>query len=535
MATALLDIQYQEIPLLQSVHSDLLAFGRELASGYLTRSRQDIAATLVEVEELSKVVDYLQVLTARAVEDHDIAATGEQVPQAAVVGQDWNTASGSPVENRPPLPVHKNSADYLRAKIGISRSEANRRLRLAVNILPDTPGPGTATQPALAALSTAVGSGSVSGRAATVICDAVQRVRPVATPRQLDAMEHHLTRQAIESDEDILRVLAGRWENTLDQDGQEPTDKVLKARQGVFLRGRRNGLHFMEIGATDEQFEHLVTVMNTATNPRVGKGSNQHDDGGGSGGDECGSGVGRSGSSDDDAGTHDPGNGAGGSGASGAGGNSAGSGPGCETDPERPTRAQSLLDGLVSACQIALSSDGLPTTGGHRPQVMVTINHRDLVGDMERAGHSVFAEQMSARSIRKLACDADIIPLVLGGKGQLLDIGRSQRLFPAYMRRALVARDKGCTFPDCSIPATWCEAHHINPWAAGGTTGVCDGCLLCARHHHVLHEGDWTVESIDGIPWFRPPKYLDPDRIPRRNTYWQVEQAVQQQLQLLQI
>lgn len=260
----------------------------------------------------------------------------------------------------------------------------------------------------------------------------------------------------------------------LDQDGQEPTEKILKACQGVFLKGRRNGLHLMEIGATDEQFEHLVTVMNTATNPR-GKTTS-------------------------------------------------------DADPDRPTRPQGLLDGLVAACRIALATDGLPAAGGHRPQVMVTISYQDLIGEMERAGHAVFGQQISARSIRELACDADIIPLVLGGKGQILDIGRSQRLFPPHLRRGLVARDKGCTFPDCTIPATWCEAHHLIPWATGGTTNLNDGALLCSRHHHVIHEGNWTIESRQGIPWFKPPKHLDPGQTTRRNNYWQVEAAIHEQL-----
>ncbi|GAA2172896.1 hypothetical protein GCM10009784_05160 [Arthrobacter parietis] len=270
----------------------------------------------------------------------------------------------------------------------------------------------------------------------------------------------------------------------------------------MFLRGRRHGLHFMEIGATDEQYEHLITVMNTATNPRTHSTTGNGD------------------RTTDGDGTTDRDNEA-------------------LTSPDQSTREQNLLDGLVSACRIALAGDGLPATGGHRPQVMVTINYRDLLKDLTGSGnvghsghdgHSVFAQQLSARSIRKLACDADILPLVLGGKGQVLDIGRTQRLFPPHLRRALVARDKGCAFPDCTTPATWCEAHHIIPWAAGGTTNISDGVLLCTRHHHQIHEGNWTVESVNGIPWFRPPKYLDPQRTPRRNRYWQVEQAIHNHL-----
>ncbi|MFP5314863.1 MAG: HNH endonuclease signature motif containing protein, partial [Actinomycetes bacterium] len=115
-------------------------------------------------------------------------------------------------------------------------------------------------------------------------------------------------------------------------------------------------------------------------------------------------------------------------------------------------------------------------------------------------------------------------------KGQVLDIGRAQRLFPPHLRRALVARDKGCAFPDCTVPATWCEAHHIVPWAAGGTTSISHGVLLCSRHHHLLHEGNWSVESVQGIPWFRPPAYIDPHRNPTRNRYRQVEEAIHHQL-----
>ncbi|GAB3547311.1 hypothetical protein GCM10027404_09080 [Arthrobacter tumbae] len=483
MAVAVLEPTMEDASLLGGLRSGLLSFAQQFESSYLTLSPQEAAATLVEVEQLSKLVDHLQTVAARAAEDHQLATTDARDP-------------------------YKNTADYLRAKIGISRTEANRRLRLGHDVLPELPGPGAAVEPALAVLAEATSAGALSSRAATIIRNAMHRVSPAATRPELDAMEEHLVHQAVESDEDVLRALAQRWEDIIDQDGTEPTDKILRARQGVFLRGRRHGLHFMEIGATDEQYEHLITVMNTATNPR-NQGTVHQDD---------------ANHSDTPPAAADNGN------LTDGGANDAGS------SPDQPTREQSLLDGLVSACRIALAGDGLPATGGHRPQVMVTINYRDLLNDMSdladngHDGHSVFAQQLSARSIRKLACDADILPLVLGGKGQVLDIGRTQRLFPPHLRRALVARDKGCAFPDCTTPATWCEAHHTIPWATGGTTNLNHGVLLCSWHHHQIHQGNWTVESINGIPWFTPPKYLDPHQTPKRNRYWQVEQAIHNHL-----
>ncbi|MGV0111831.1 DUF222 domain-containing protein [Arthrobacter sp. CP30] len=521
---------------LESMRSDLLAFARELKGRHLLLSRHDVVRALVDIEELSKVIDHLQIVAAGAAQEHGVTGAGEQEAAGSLrvraqqslstvqddVNDGGSTSAGAEQRNNDGFrPEFRTCADFLRARLGISRTEANRRLRLAASLLPGVTAIGSATPASMSTLGAATSAGQVSGRAASIVHEAVQRVRSFATPVQLASMEQHLTRQAVESDEDLLRVLARRWEGVLNQDGLEPTEKVLKARQGVFLKGRRNGLHLLEIGATDEQFEHLVTVMNTATNPRRNVITLQNTGDPIIGGDradmmaaeneECGVGGSATGRRQSEAGDD------------GVADIRAG-------DTDRPTRPQSLLDGLVAACRIALSTDRLPAAAGHRPQVMVTISYSDLVGQMERAGHAVFGQQMSARSIRTLACDADIIPMVLGGQGQILDIGRAQRLFPAHLRRALVARDKGCAFPDCSIPATWCEAHHITPWAKGGTTSISQGVLLCSRHHHVIHEGKWNVEPKYGIPWFTPPGYLDPNRSPRRNTYWQVEDAVHEQL-----
>ncbi|MHA7143797.1 HNH endonuclease signature motif containing protein [Arthrobacter sp. TmT3-37] len=586
---AVAPLEHPDTPL-EFIRSELLAFGQDLAEHHLLLPKSDVVEALVTIEEISKIVDYLQIIAARAAQDHDVVGTGEQDASGSLIvraeltlskvdGEGSEDIAGTPSadadqrDKKARHPEFRTSADFLRARLGISRFEANRRLRLAAGVLPGVTASGCSTLAPMPILGTAANAGEVSGRAVSIVHDAVQRVRAVATPRQLESMERHLTLQAMESDEDLLRVLARRWEGVLDQDGQEPTEKVLRARQGVFLKGRRNGLHFLEIGATDEQFEHLVTAMNTATNPRgkssaleaigdpaggirtVGVAGESGWSGTGGGGTAWG-GIGEGGAGGRNSGwggTGEGGSGEKNSGWSGSGGTNAGWGGAGGTDAgwsdagggstggddsgsrdagddARPTRSQSLLDGLVSACRIALSTDGLSASGGHRPQVMVTISYSDLVGEMERAGHAVFGQQISARSIRKLACDADIIPLVLGGKGQILDIGRAQRLFPPHLRRGLVARDKGCAFPDCSIPATWCEAHHIAPWATGGTTSISQGVLLCSRHHHVVHEGKWTVESKHGIPWFTPPTYVDPGRTPRRNRYWQVEEAVHEQL-----
>ena len=131
-----------------------------------------------------------------------------------------------------------------------------------------------------------------------------------------------------------------------------------------------------------------------------------------------------------------------------------------------------------------------------------------------------FTGPVTPATIRKIACDADIIPVVLGSEGRILDIGRASRVFPPHIRKAIMARDQGCAFPDCTIPAPWCEAHHITYWSRGGTTSTGNGVLLCSHHHHLIHKEHWTIEVTNEIPWFKPPPELDPHRKPRRNHYF---------------
>ncbi|BCW70379.1 DUF222 domain-containing protein [Arthrobacter sp. NicSoilB8] len=206
------------------------------------------------------------------------------------------------------------------------------------------------------------------------------------------------------------------------------------------------------------------------------------------------------------------------------------------------SRPQRLLDGLVGGCKAALATGGLPATGGLRPQIMATIDYRDLLqrlggtgpGEVagvpggaeflnQGTGSLMFSGPITASTVRKLACDADIIPVVFGGEGQVLDIGRASRVFPPHIRKALVARGQGCAFPQCTIPAPWCEAHHIDYWSWGGKTSTDNGTLLCSHHHHLIHKEQWSIRMRAGIPWFVPPPHVDPARAPRRNRHLRLE------------
>ena len=520
------------------------------------------------VEEISRAGEFLQVVAAGGVERtrrEAVAAARSATVGSATVGSGsavgWVTGWGETVvtepagwvtgkagqadagadakgvqaaKGRPSTNISdpaddgcRNAAEFLRNRLRISVAEARRRIALAADLLPRAGFAGRTEPPVRPELGAAVAGGLVASRSATIITMALDRVRDHAPEDTMARMEHVLTHAAVEHDADFLSRMARRWIEGIDQDGSEPSEEELARRQGVFLRPARRGLHHVEIFATPDQYEPLLTVMNTATNPRTRTGAAVGD------------------GSDAVEGAADP-------------------------DLDRRTRPQRLLDGLVGACKVALTTDALPAAGGLRPQVMVTIDYRDLLDRLEHTtnqgpryrtgntrpnavavtpagtgdpdhgiegatadhgasastsgipgtGSFAFTGPVNAATVRKIACDADIIPVVLGSEGRILDIGRTTRIFPPHIRKAITARDQGCAFPGCTIPAPWCEAHHITYWSHGGSTSTSNGTLLCSHHHHLIHKEQWQIQVKTGIPWFIPPPHIDPHQNPQRNRYF---------------
>ena len=183
------------------------------------------------------------------------------------------------------------------------------------------------------------------------------------------------------------------------------------------------------------------------------------------------------------------------------------------------TPAERHGDALFDAIHYAMTNDKAPTLSGDRTTVVVTIPLESLTTGLGAACLDGVS-RITARHARMLACDAKIIPLVLGSDSEPLDIGRAARTATPPQRRALTIRDHGCAFPGCRRKPKHCEAHHILPWGHLGDTDLNNLCLLCRYHHMVIHGlSGWEVRMADdGHPEFIPPQYLDPLQKPRRNT-----------------
>lgn len=154
---------------------------------------------------------------------------------------------------------------------------------------------------------------------------------------------------------------------------------------------------------------------------------------------------------------------------------------------------------------LALRSAELPVKAGERPHVNVTVDYATLRRGVGRAALDG-GRQLSAAQARRIACDAKVVPVVLGGRSEVLDVGRAKRVLTLAQRRALHARDGGCAFPGCGRPPQWCEAHHVVHWADGGQTDVANLVLLCRFHHGLVHRTEWGITMDDGVPFFVPPR-----------------------------
>lgn len=172
-------------------------------------------------------------------------------------------------------------------------------------------------------------------------------------------------------------------------------------------------------------------------------------------------------------------------------------------------------EALAEVCGYVLDHGDVAECGGHRPHVNVLVRLDDLE-NRARAACLDLGGVASPQALRMLCCDATVVPIVLNGAGQPLDVGRATRTIPDGLRRAVAARDRGCAHPGCDRSPSWCECHHLTPWEHGGETTLSNLALLCKQHHRQMHFTEWIVRIRDGLPEFVPPSFVDPLRTPRR-------------------
>jgi hypothetical protein len=161
-------------------------------------------------------------------------------------------------------------------------------------------------------------------------------------------------------------------------------------------------------------------------------------------------------------------------------------------------RADALIELVTAGARVA---DGGAVPVGSAATVLLTMDLKSLTDGIGGATTPT-GDVLDAGAARRAACDTDLIPAVLGGPSQPLDVGRRERLVTKGLRAAVVIRDNGCTFPGCDRPPGFCEVHHVTPWWAGGETSLTNSAMLCCRHHQEVHRRGFTAQvRPDGVTW----------------------------------
>jgi hypothetical protein len=172
------------------------------------------------------------------------------------------------------------------------------------------------------------------------------------------------------------------------------------------------------------------------------------------------------------------------------------------------SKRQRNADALVEAMRRVLAEGGDDIA---RPNVVVYTDQQAETAECEQIG------PVAKPWLARMLCDAVIHHATRDPNGQI-NLGRI-RTVSHHQRRVLVARDRTCVIPGCQTLASWCEAHHVQWYSKGGRTDLDNLAMVCGRHHDAIHAGIWELEMRAGVPWARPPDWIDPQRRLIRNTY----------------
>lgn len=187
-------------------------------------------------------------------------------------------------------------------------------------------------------------------------------------------------------------------------------------------------------------------------------------------------------------------------------------GPGWSTPPSSGRGAPPP----VNRCQCCCLRRLRRCTPGEPPHLIVTLDLEALRAAVGAAALD-YGQQLTLAQYRRLACDCKLVPVVLGGPSEPLDIGRARRSVPLGIRRALIIRDRGCAFPGCDRLPSRCDSHHVIHCADEGDTSLDNCVLLCPTHHREVHHTGWELTIHPDRVEFTPPAILDPQRRPLTN------------------
>jgi Domain of unknown function (DUF222)/HNH endonuclease len=362
--------------------------------------------------------------------------------------------------NLPGRLVLRGPVQLLSGVLNLSPTESSARVRQARELGPRTTPTGERLPPLLPATAAARAAGQITAKHAEVIISAMTRLRAAQLPvDEQAAAEAFLVHQARTFNASTLSGIARQLIDTLDPDGRLTDQQAQQRRRQLGCVPTGNGMYRITGDLDPETAALTMTVLHALAAPTPSE-TGQRD--------------------------------------------------------ER-TAGQRLHDAFRSVLKLALRAGELPTTGGVPATVLITMTADQFQSGTGLATTS-YGQKLSVDQALRLADQAAIGWIVHNSTGGILNYGTTRRVASDKQTLALIARDQGCAFPGCADPPEWTEKHHIKAWRNGGATDLENLCLLCDFHHDRIDTGGWTIAMTDGLPWFTPPPWIDPEQKPQRNT-----------------
>ena len=360
----------------------------------------------------------------------------------------------------------------------ISRAEAHRFYRVGVATEQRSTLLGQPLPIEFGVVRGALDDGSIPLDSANYIISALAQASPRADASDLLAAEDALVAFARECPADLVRRVANSWREALDVDGIEPREEALAAMISLRRTIRPNGMKRYIIDADPIGAAYLDAAIDSHVGANIGRPSFDSPQGGSVFADNGDAAV-------DDA-----------------------------------LINQRSIAQLGAEAIFELARHGIDCTNTEIPiratTVVVRMTLESLLSGLGEANIDGIEQPISAGTARRLAAEAQIIPMVLGGDSEILDLGVAQRLFSRAQKIAMAERFGGCAWRNCQLPPSHTEAHHVVWWGRSGESNLQNGVLLCSKHHHEVHRNNWMIEVRGDVPWFIPPSTIDPRRTARR-------------------
>jgi hypothetical protein len=366
--------------------------------------------------------------------------------------------------NLPGRYVMRSTAALLGGVLNLSPREAAQRVRQARFLGPRVTVSGERLGPVLPAAAAARDAGLISGGHVSVIIRTIGKLPTTLPVAEVAAAEVFLVQQARVFDPAVLAGIARRLLDTLDPDGRLEDEAYQQRHRHLSLAPSGDGMHRLTADLDPQTAALAMSVLHSLAAPKGEVEGN----------------------------------------------------PAIAGERDERSSGQRLHDAFRAVLKLALRSGHLPRSGGVPATVLISMSAEQFQTGTGLAATS-FGQTLTIDQALRIADQASIAWVVHDSEGGILNYGTTQRLASPKQTLALIARDHGCAFPGCTSPPEWTERHHVTPWRHGGRTDLDNLCLLCDYHHDRIDTGGWTITMHNGLPWFIPPAWLDPDQKPRLN------------------